>query len=76
VALHIQRCLGPVGDLEPGQYTLETASGKPAVCCAGCGGISDVVGHVEPGGAVRSAWTCPTATCSFLEWIVLEAFGS
>lgn len=78
MAERLNRCLGPVTALEPGEYTTRTASGEPAVCCKRCGGIFDLdikahppsIGGIVGGGAVA----CPTVTCSFFDYLVLDAW--
>jgi hypothetical protein len=78
VGLTIQRNLGPVSHLSPRQYTVETASGKPAICCPGCGEVSEIdVGgahRVLTGGMLSPIWSCPYATCPLIEFIYLDDF--
>lgn len=69
----LQRCLGPISHLDPGQYTLATASGDPAIRCPSCGGISDLEIKVLAGGVVEEIWSCPFAACSFQSYLVLES---
>lgn len=75
MGLRLQRCLGPVGCLTPGQYTIETASGEPAVCCPGCSFVSDLDTGVHVGGVVAQIWSCPYAACSFCDYLTLESWG-
>lgn len=79
MGLTIQRNLGPVAHLSPRQYTVETASGLPAICCPNCGGISEIdVGkthRVLTGGLVSPVWACPYETCPLIEFLYLEAYG-
>jgi hypothetical protein len=77
VAVRLQRHLGRVESLEPAQYTVETTTGLPAVCCPGCSTITDLtLKHaIDEGGRVTPAWKCPTETCSFFDYIVLEDFS-
>lgn len=74
MALRLARNLGPVAALEPGEYTLETASGRPALRCPGCGGIDELIGTISAG-RLLEAFRCATTTCSFHEWLELEAYG-
>jgi hypothetical protein len=74
MAIRFARLLGPVTALEPGEYTLETASGRPAVRCPGCGSIDEVTGTISAG-RVLEAYRCETPTCSFHEWIELQGYG-
>lgn len=76
----LQRHLGGVDTLEPGQYTTagvaQYVEAKAVVRCASCGGI-DVLAdkhEVNPDGRVVPAWTCPTATCGARCWLWLEAW--
>lgn len=75
MALRLQRHLGSVATIEPGQWTAETASGRPAVCCPACSSVDEVLSVVLPGGAVALAYRCESGECAFHEWIELEAFG-
>lgn len=69
----LQRLLGPVRALDRGQYTTETVSGRPAICCPECGDISELddIHRILPGGLVTPLWPC--VECAFADWIVLEA---
>lgn len=71
----LQRHLGPVQSLLPGQWTAETASGKEALCCPSCGHIADIEypHEVEKYGRVKFRWACPSQSCSFAEFLILEA---
>lgn len=77
MGLRLQRQLGPVQHLTPGQWTIETASGRPAIRCPACGGISDLdeAHRVLTGGVVSPIWSCPFASCAFQEFLSLEAYG-
>lgn len=78
MGLRFSRHLGLPATLDPKQWTDRTASGNPAVMCPSCGGISEVVqpAHViDREGRVTPSWKCPTETCSFWEWVELEAFA-
>ncbi len=70
----IPRFLGPVCDLEQGEYTKDTASGEPAVSCPSCGTIQEIdpQRHSTWGdGRVTPIWSCER--CSFMDWINLES---
>lgn len=71
----LQRLLGPVRALDRGQYTTETATGRPAVCCPSCGDITelDETHRVLPGGLVSPIWMCSLPSCGFADFLVLEA---
>lgn len=71
----LQRNLGPVTHLTPSQYTVETASGDPAICCPKCGGISDLEFSVLVGGVVSQIWSCPYVSCPFVDYLTLESYG-
>lgn len=77
MGVRLQRHLGPVGSLEPAQWTFETASGSPAICCPGCGGVSDVddLKAIDSGGRITPAWSCPTVTCPFFDYVTLEGWA-
>jgi hypothetical protein len=71
----LRRNLGAVSCLEPGEYTVETATGGPALCCPSSGGVSDLDFEVHRGGRVSQIWSCPFASCSFVDYLDLEAWG-
>ena len=76
MGLRVNRNLGKVECLQPGEYTTETASGNAAVCCPVCGGISDIdpaTHRTELDGRVVPAWKCPTETCVLFDYLTLEA---
>lgn len=64
------RCLGPVDSLSEGEFTIETASGRPALMCE-CGHVSEI----EPphsiliGGRVVPIWSCQF--CPVVDFITL-----
>lgn len=75
VTVTYERNLGPVQALQPGEWTLETASGRPALRCGACGGIYDLpethrvdeTGLVVP--ALRCEYVCDAfAYVRLLEW--------
>ncbi len=76
----LQRHLGGVADLDPGQYTTagckEIVDAQVLVRCSSCGGFDWLDGdyEIQIDGRVVPAWTCPTATCSRRLWLVLEAW--
>lgn len=80
------RNLGPATCLEPDEWTMETASGAPAVRCGHCGGISEIDRRVpnddgvkptiDEQGIVSPEWSCPYATCIVEDQTVqLEAWA-
>lgn len=79
------RSLAPVTCIEPGEWTMETASGAPAVRCENCGGISEIDRRVpnddgvkptiSEEGFVDPTWSCPYATCTAEGLAWLEAWG-
>jgi hypothetical protein len=77
----LQRHLGGVDTLDPGQWTNEGVAGfveaKAVVKCADCGGIDVIAeGHeVSPDGRVVPVWRCPTVTCGARKWIWLEGYS-
>jgi hypothetical protein len=78
----LQRHLGDRGGLLPGQYCTEPDYDGDGLrvthlCCSQCGGIERLgSGHiVDRQGRVTPSWKCPTATCSFWEWLELESWG-
>lgn len=77
MAVRLQRHLGRVESLEPGQYTVETATGMPALCCPGCASIFDLsMEHtIDDDGRVAPAVKCGNPICSFFDWVHLQAFS-
>jgi hypothetical protein len=84
--LRFNRLLGPVESLDAQQWTSETASGDPAVSCAGCGNIAEIP-IVESNGArptgsylidregrIAPAWAC--RRCPLFEYIQLCDWGT
>lgn len=71
------RILGRVEHLQPGQWTEETASGRPAICCASCGGIADLPETHTAGekGYVVPERECLYATCGVVELVQLVDYG-
>lgn len=75
MAIRLARNLGPVTALAPREYTVETASGLPAVCCPSCGGISDIEHEVYRDGRVARIWSCPYQSCPLVTYLDLECWG-
>jgi hypothetical protein len=75
VGLTIQRNLGPVGHLSPRQYTRETASGDPAICCPRCSRVFELEFGVHVGGVVSQIVSCPFADCPFVDYLTLESWN-
>lgn len=71
----LRRNLGPIGHLEPSEYTKETATGIPAVSCPACGNVSDLECEVSSVGVVAKEWHCPWPMCGFRSWLTLESFA-
>lgn len=70
------RHLGTADELEPGQYTTETASGGVAVACPGCGFASDLDQTPLGEGTVPLVWRCPyERTCGWEGLLKLESWG-
>jgi hypothetical protein len=74
MAVPIERLDAPVAALAPGQYTVQTASGRPAICCPGCGGIEELEAPIDARGAVAEAFKCVTPTCRFFDRVDLVAW--
>lgn len=77
MGVRLRRNLGPVSHLEPGEYTTETRDEQPAICCPGCGGISDLdidTHEAFVDGVVAPIWACPFVSCPLIEFISLEAW--
>lgn len=71
------RHLGPVYSMTSGQWTTETASGYPAICCANCAGIYDIdpkTHRVDSTGFVVPALKCPIGDCQEYSYVRLLNF--
>jgi hypothetical protein len=71
----LQRNLGPVTALTAGQWTDQTATGAPAVCCPKCARVSEIEFGVHVGGVVSQIWSCDFADCPYQDYLTLEAYG-
>ena len=67
----IRRNLGPPRALVKGEYTLETPSGNPLVCCPECGDYDELARMPDASG-VFGRWACPGRGCEFNRFITLE----
>lgn len=74
MGLRLQRALGDVASLGPGQYTRRVAplAGKVALSCPICGVIDTLAdGHViDRAGRVTPAFRC--SRCPFWDWLELD----
>lgn len=77
MGLRLQRFLGPPMHMTAGQWTDRTASGRPAIACPGCGGISELEPPHEIFGAgiVKYVWSCPMPPCPIMEFISLGSYS-
>jgi len=75
VGTTLQRNLGPVQHLTARQWTAETTSGDPAVCCPTCERVFDLEFGVHVGGVVSQIVSCPYADCPFVDYLTLESYG-
>ena len=69
------RWLGPVDDLPTGMHTVNTPNDRAVICCPQCGEKYELprgVG-VDPVGRTSVAVHCPATTCSFWEFVILDA---
>lgn len=77
MTVEYERQLGPVTALRPGQWTDATASGRPAVSCASCGGIYDVpeTHRIQDDGLVVPALRCEYVPCGAFEYVRLANYA-
>lgn len=54
---------------------METASGKPAVSCPGCGQVDEIEPERVKNGIVVGIWMCPSTACPYIEWLSLDAWN-
>lgn len=68
-----RRHLGPVESLSAGEWTEETVTGRPAICCGSCAGIYDVpeTHRIEPDGFIVPAIRCGIGPCPEFGYIRL-----
>lgn len=74
----LNRNLGPVSALVAKEWTSETATGIPAICCPGCEAIVDfdvAAYQITHEGVIAPKWSCGFPSCSYREWITLGDFG-
>lgn len=71
--MRLARHLSAATSMKPGQWTDETASGRPAICCTGCGGIFELeeTHTVRGAGIVTPIVSCPYV-CPLMEFITLD----
>lgn len=69
----LQRNLGPVRALTPGQWTFSDRDRIPTISCPACGAISEV-DDIFGSGVVRYRWACPVESCSFRDYLSLDDF--
>lgn len=83
MGVRLQRNLTSRASLGAGQFYTNVMRHEPGtqctvyVCCPRCAGVEalspthviNIGGHVVPG------WFCPTATCGFSAFLVLESWG-
>ena len=74
-AIRLERSHAPATMLEPGQWTVRTATGIPAVSCPLCGQVDELAEHDFPGGCVSPIRSCPAARCPFLEHLELTGWN-
>lgn len=91
MATRLQRLIGAICELHPGQYTTDPLYPSPLfterevfICCPECGGIErvtveylvNVAGQLVPTReGASAAWKCPYATCAFFDYVVLESWN-
>lgn len=76
MGVRYNRHLGSVESMLPKQWTLETASGQPAICCECCEQIQEIAPptyKIYGDGKVTPIFTCEN--CSSWSWINLESYG-
>ena len=75
MGLRLMRVMSPATHLNRAQWTMETASGNPALSCPACGQVDEI----EPGriksGVVVGIWMCQSQSCPYVEWLTLDAWN-
>lgn len=74
MGIRLRRILSPSAALDRGEYTLETRDGRPDISCPACGYIARLADtyNVSRTGVVTPIWSCPSAACSYMDWITLN----
>jgi hypothetical protein len=69
MGMRLNRLLGKPEALDAGQWTCETESGLPVVCCPGCSNTVELATSylIDCDGRVAPAWAC--RNCAFFEYI-------
>lgn len=78
----LDRHLGRIDTLEPGQYLTDPARHTPAtmttviVCCPECSFVNPLdASYTVDKGAVSPRYACPSQACSFVDYLHLESWG-
>ena len=77
MAVRLRRLLAEATRLLQGEWSDETASGKPAIACPTCGDISELpeTHKVTADGVVTPIWSCPAAACPCSDFLIFEAYS-
>lgn len=71
-----ERSLAPAHALEPGEWTDETATGRPVIACRKCGGLTELSAeHRIEGDRVVPPVECETLTCRLIEYVTLTDYS-
>lgn len=78
MATTLRRLLAPVTSLAAGEYTIETETSRPALCCPCCGFVFDLASGFNPdaGGAINYKVQCPGGGCGFYDFVILDSVWS
>lgn len=74
VTVVYKRSDAPARELQPGEWSAETASGHPALACRSCGSVQEIDERYRlvDGDRVVPAFSCEDVTCSAYEYVRLE----
>lgn len=82
MATRLQRHLGVIGTMDPGQWASDPLRHRPGqaltvyLACPKCGGVHELAtNRIARDGGVIPAWQCEGATCCFKDFIALEGWG-
>lgn len=77
IFVRYERSLARVERLNAREWTDETATGKPVLCCRKCGGLTEIDDdHRIEGDRVVPAVTCATVTCGLTEYVTLGDYAA
>lgn len=74
MAQTFKRLFAPVTSLSPGEFTVDTETTRPALCCPYCSIVFDLASgfHYDAAGRINYAVQCPGGRCGFWDFCILD----